>query len=143
MIQPYKDMLRQAETDLDAARAEIERLTKERDEARAQVAAAYEAATSICADQFAAHMTAAIYGDPDNSRAREAAAAMAERLLHSIRALTPDDAKAALEAYGREKVREGMQRAAEVARECWNDPPCEADAEYIPNAILADMEKLK
>ena len=43
----------------------------------------------------------------------------------------------------REKVREGMQRAAEVARECWNDPPCEADAEYIPNAILADMEKLK
>ena len=38
MIQPYKDMLRQAETDLDAARAEIERLTKERDEARAQVA---------------------------------------------------------------------------------------------------------
>ena len=38
MIQPYKDMLRQAETDLDAARAEIERLTKERDEARAQEA---------------------------------------------------------------------------------------------------------
>ena len=30
MTQPYKDMLRQAEADLAAARAEIERLTKER-----------------------------------------------------------------------------------------------------------------
>lgn len=29
------------------------------------------------------------------------------------------------------------------ASECWNDPQCEADAEYIPNAILAEMEKLK
>lgn len=28
MIQPYKDMLRQAETDLAAARAEIERLDR-------------------------------------------------------------------------------------------------------------------
>ena len=61
----------------------------------------------------------------------------------AISALTPADAQAALEAYGREKVREGMQRAAEVARECWNDPPREADAEYIPNAILADTETLK
>lgn len=57
--------------------------------------------------------------------------------------LNPADAQAALEAYGREKVREGMKLAAEVARECWNDPLCEADAEYIPNAILAEMEKLK
>ncbi len=52
----------------------------------------------------------------------------------------PTDTQAHLEDYGREKVREGMKRAAEVARKCWNDPPCEADAEYIPNAILADME---
>ena len=52
----------------------------------------------------------------------------------------PTDTQAHLEDYGREKVREGMKRAAEVARKCLNDPPCEADAEYIPNAILADME---
>ena len=57
--------------------------------------------------------------------------------------MTPAHAEAALEAYGREKMREGMKRAAEVACKCWNDPPCEADAEYIPNAILAEMEKLK
>ena len=167
------------------ARAEIERLTKERqafegmakdnydrlqkaeaerDEARAQVAAAYEAATSICADQFAAHMNAAIYGDPDNSRAREAAAAMAERLLHSIRALTPADAQAALEAYGREKVREGMQRAAGLIAKRRDDyiseygiyDPTNGATEFPGNgdeyvselddceaAILADMEKLK
>lgn len=49
----------------------LQKAEAERDEARAQVAAAYEAATSICANQFAA-----------------------------------------LEAYGREKVREGMKRAA-------------------------------
>ena len=53
----------------------------------------------------------------------------------------PTDTQAHLEAYGRSKVQEGMQRAAEVARECWNDPPCKADAKYIPNAILADIEK--
>lgn len=137
------------------AQTEIERLTKERQafegmakdnydrlqKAEAErdkaVAAAYEAATSICADQFAAHMNAAIYGDPDNSRAREAAAAMAERLLHSIRALTPAGASAALEAYGREKVREGMMRAAALF------PAGSRDGEAISSAILADMEKLK
>ena len=69
--------------------------------AQEAVAAAYEAAATICADQFAAHMTAAIYGDPDNSRAREAAAAMAERLLHSIRALTPAEARAEIERLDR------------------------------------------
>lgn len=135
------------------AQTEIERLTKERDEARAQVAATYEAATSICADQFAAHMNAAIYGDPDNSRAREAAAAMAERLLHSIRALTPAGASAALEAYGRDKVREGMRMAADIAL-ChsddrprrysmdWNDGYIDG-CKGVSNAILTDMEKLK
>ncbi|MCV2449405.1 hypothetical protein [Paracoccus sp. DMF] len=55
----------------------------------------------------------------------------------------PANPRAALEAYGREKVREGMQRAAEIARDCWNDPQCEADAEYIPNAIRAEIETLK
>ena len=107
---------------------EIEQLTKERQafEGMAQVAAAYEAAAEKCDLVFQDGVGDLIRGIGDE-----------------IRALTPADAQAALAAYGRSKVREGMQRAAEVARECWNDPPCEADAEYIPNAILADMEKLK
>jgi hypothetical protein len=48
-----------------------------------------EAATSICASAFAEHMTALILGDEDNSRNRESAANMAEKLLHAIRALSP------------------------------------------------------
>ena len=48
----------------------------------------------------------------------------------AIRALTPADAQAALEAYGRSKVQEGMQRAVDLY------PQGIA-------AILADMEKLK
>ena len=110
---------------------EIERLTKARDEALlAQVAAAYELAAQ--AKVFMAEEGGFLTRVP-----------LLPETKAAIRALTPADAQAALEAYGREKVREGMQRAAEVARECWNDPPCEADAEYIPNAILADMETLK
>ena len=104
------------------AQAEIERLTKALDEALlAQVAAAYEAAAQ--AKVFMAEEGGFLTRVPHLPETK--------------------DAQAALAAYGREKVREGMQRAAEVARECWNDPPCEADAEYIPNAILADMEKVK
>ena len=50
-----------------------------------------------------------------------------------------EKAKSALEAYGREKVREGMKRAAEVcgivgAGASWID---------CRDAILADMENLK
>ena len=138
-------------SDLAEARAEIGRLKREvdvaasamvrnhlraekaeaeRDEARAQVAAAYKAAEQ--AKVFMAEEGGFLTRVP-----------LLPETKAAIRALTPADAQAALEAYGFEKVREGMQRAAEVARECWNDPPCEADAEYIPNAILADMEKPK
>lgn len=116
--------------DLAAARAEIERLTKVCDEARAQVAAAYKAAEQ--AKVFMAEEGGFLTRVP-----------LLPETKAAIRALTPADAQAALAAYGRSKVQEGMQRAAEVARECWNDPPCEADAEYIPNAILADMEDLE
>ena len=107
-----------------------EKAEAERDKARAQVAAAYKAAEQ--AKVFMAEEGGFLTRVP-----------LLPETKAAIRALTPADAQAALEAYGRSKVREGMQRAAEVARECWNDPPCEADAEYIPNAILADMEKLK
>ena len=97
------------------AQTEIERLTKERDEATikaecwettarkmedyrddalAQVAAAYEAAASIV-----------VTGEPEISPITR----------HAITALTTAHAQAALEAYGREKVQEGMQRAASAA----------------------------
>ena len=66
----------------------------------AQVAAAYEAA-AIRSENYAC-------GAPYNQRASINA------LANSLRGMTPDDAKAALEAHGREKVREGMQRAAEL-----------------------------
>ena len=99
--------------------AEIERLTKERDEARAQVAAAYEAAASIV-----------VTGEPEISPITR----------HAITALTPAHAKAALEAYGREKVREGMLRAADIANSFYQVGQIGAD---IRAAILDEMEKLK
>ncbi len=118
-------MLRNLEKDLATALAEIERLkpmvidwngvraimdsddviwvhgddyasaVKERDEARAQVAMAYEA-VAIRSENYAR-------GAPYNQRASINA------LANSLRGMTPAHAKAALEAYGREKMREGMK----------------------------------
>lgn len=102
-------------SDLAAVQAKIERLTKERqafegmakdnytrlqkaeaerDEARAQVAMLLEMAASMSVD-----------GEVD----------IPQITKHLIRSLTPDDAKAALEVYGSEKVREGMRMAADIA----------------------------
>ena len=108
------------------AQTEIERLTKERDEA---VAAAYEAA-AIRSENYA-------LGAPYNQRASINA------LANSLRGMTPDDAKAALEAHGREKVREGMQRAADIAYAGKNSTATSDHRGQIKRAILADMEKLK
>lgn len=89
------------------------------DLAREQVAAAYEDAAAQCADQFAAHMTAAICGVPGNSRSREAAANMAERLLHRIRNRTPADASAALDALLHQALAERAEAMREAAaNEC-------------------------
>ena len=139
-----------AADEIDRLRAEIERLTKardgllehckleeargdklktERDEARAQVAAAYEAA-AIRSENYAC-------GAPYNQRASINA------LANSLRGMTPDDAKAALEAHGREKVREGMQRAADIAYAGKNSTATSYHRGQIKRAILADMEKLK
>ena len=79
------------------SRTEIERLTKERDEARAQVAAA---------------------------------------LAHPPQP-SVSDAQSALEAYGRDKMWQGMMRAAALF------PAGSRDERIISSAILADMEKLK
>lgn len=107
---------------LEEARGD--KLKTERNEARAQVVAAYDVSA-----EYIETVPLEVTDRQEHAKA--------------IRAKTPADAQAALEAYDREKVREGMRRAAEVARKCWNDPQCEADAEYIPNTILAEMEALK
>ena len=154
MIQPYKDMLRQAETDLAKARAENERLrtiidnlhaveekhretaddqfhranrlqdenerlTKERDEARAQVKVALQLAENMVWDIQPQTCTANTAGT----------------IEREISSLTFSHASAALEAYGREKVREGMQRAAGLVSHS-----AYGTAYW---AILADMETLK
>ena len=146
------------------AQTEIERLTKERDEATikaecwettarkmedyrddalAQVAAAYEAAASIV-----------VTGEPEISPITR----------HAITALTTAHAQAALEAYGREKVREGMRLAAGLIAKRRDDyiseygiyDPTTGVTEFPGNGdeyvyelddceavILAEMEKLK
>lgn len=156
-------------SDLAAARAEIERLTAERnetamllslhmkraekaeaerDEARAQVAAAHEAAAKTCS--LAATSYLGKGADTDLGSRSRAICDVACR----IRALTPADAQAAIEAYGREKVREGMRRAADVLAQEFNIRDiqikgvtvqgCEiAPPSWCRNAILDEMEKLK
>lgn len=131
------------EADLAAARAEIERLTKlvsdseieryrscgellaradkaeaERDEALAQVAAAYEAAAQILDTHGDSAATESLgqrlccNGHMCGCRG----STVGDYLQHLIRALTPSNAKAAYEAYGREKVREGMKRIIDRLR---------------------------
>ncbi|UFM63668.1 hypothetical protein LOS78_05745 [Paracoccus sp. MA] len=116
-------------TERDKARAEINeyrgaamQAAIERDEARAQIAAVIEQAADK-AFNFG-------QGAPYNQRASITA------LAASIRALTPADAKAALEAYGREKVREGVKRAASLFKDANH-------GKHIMDAILAEMETLK
>lgn len=99
----------------------------ERDEALAQVATAYEAAA------YEADFYSYLAGD-------------------KIRALTPADAKAALEAYGREKVREGLEIAITAMNGVLRRGPNEwafgtggysNPMDAARDAILAEMEKLK
>ena len=112
---------------LAAARTEIERLTKERDEARAQVKVALQLAVNMVWDIQPQTCTANVAGT----------------IGRAIRALTPAHAKAALEAYGREKVREGMQRAADVAADRCAACGVREIAGLVKAHILADMETLK
>ena len=124
-------------SDLAKARAENERLTKERDEARAKVKVSLQLAVNAVWDIQPQTCTANVAGT----------------IGRAIRALTPADAQTALEAYGREKVREGMQRAADIAL-ChsddrprrysmdWNDGYIDG-CKGASDAILAEMEKLK
>ena len=116
------------------AQAEIERLTKERDEARAQVAAAYEAAAdalqNVAENWDCGHNESRLC---DCARDVEQWGLAADE----VRSMAPAHAQAALEAYGREKVLEGMQRAAALF------PLGSRDGGIISSAILAEMETLK
>ena len=81
-----------AADEIDRLRAEIERLTKERDEARAQVVGAFEAAASVAWADRESGLTV-------NTK---------------IRALTPDDAQAALQSMLADAERDMRQRAADA-----------------------------
>lgn len=97
------------EQDLAAARAEIERLTKERDEALAQVAMAY----------------AQGWRDGNHPDARE----------------MPANPRAAIEAYGREKVEQALD-AANIYMIAQYDIAALGHP-LDRQRILAGMEKLK
>ena len=156
-------------SDLVAARAEIERLTKERDDARAQVAAALahppqpsvsvscpaptpddetyyskgkdanwlaalsdeDLAEAVC---FAAQdlSDTGLGDDLDKWMPFQAMMSIAADRIKKLITAQPSvsDAQSALEAYGRSKVQEGMQRAVDLY------PQGIA-------AILAEREKLK
>lgn len=140
-------------SDLAAARAEIGRLKQ----------GAIELATML--NEAADAQIRAAEAERDLARAWVAKAfkmAMNETakgpgFIDRIRELTPADAQAALEAYGREKVREGMQRAADLCKPAkakmdWGNKweparknPQSAAAQgarkQCYNAILAAMEK--
>lgn len=113
--------------------ARAEKAEAERDEARAQVAAAFEAAAK-------ALQNVADNWDCGHNESRLCDCARdAEQwgfAADDVRSLAPADAKAALEAYGREKVREGMQMAADEALQF-------DTGEGAYDAILSEMETLK
>lgn len=119
---------------LAADQAEIERLTKERDEARAQVAAAFEYAAKLCDDTAQEAL--------DESGA-------CSRILwtwfcgqsSAIRALTPADATARLAQMLAEAERKGMQRAAKIADNYGQGKQGMATSEAIVKAILAEMKR--
>lgn len=127
------DFVDEANGDLfEVKAAENERLTKERDEARAQVAAAYEVAAQ--AKVFMAEEGGFLTRVP-----------LLPETKAAIRTLTPADAQAALAAYGRSKVQEGMQRVIDRLRHEGQINPSLTYADAIEWAeyALADMETLK
>lgn len=105
------------------------------------VAAAYEDAAEKCAQAFATHVTEAIYGEAGNAARREAAANMAEYLLHQIQARTPDDAKAALERVKQEARNEALREAAQSAFDCQNPFLAPSARIAVRDSILAIIEK--
>ena len=111
------------------AQTEIERLTKARDEALlAQVAAAYELAAQ--AKVFMAEEGGFLTRVP-----------LLPETKAAIRSLTPADAKAALEAYGREKVEQALDAANAYMTIQYGIAALGHPVDR--QRILAEMEKLK
>ena len=138
---------------LAAARAEIERMTKERDEARAQVDAVVVGLKSLVSVVQGYQQMPGFSLHP-----------MVAAQIDSLAQTSISDYKSALEAYGREKMREGMRLAAGLIAKLRDDyiseygiyDPTTGVTEFPGNgdeyvselddceaAILADMEKLK
>ena len=149
-----RDFLIQAAKDVGASfRKAMERAEKaeaERDEARAQVAAAFVAGVKR-AIKYVAGDTCEDEGCPHYGKKHS----------HSGDLVPPTNAQAALDAYGSEKVREGLMRAAEIAASVAKAATTEAGkysmqsrphddwmerdygASQVRRVILAEMEKLK
>ena len=104
------------------------------EEARAQVAAAYgsaaDALQNVAENWDCGHNESRLCDCARDAEQRGLAA-------DEVRSMAPAHAQAALEAYGREKVLEGMQRAAALF------PLGSRDGGIISSAILAEMETLK
>ena len=111
----------------------------ERDEARAQVAAAFEAAANASMESGPSYFMTQTGGGFQETHTKLGAFAFRTDIRDAIRTLTPADAKAALEAYGREKMREGMQRAVDIAEKCWES----VYSQQTKEMIRVEMEKLK
>lgn len=137
----------------DDARAEIERLTKEmahiiaeRDKTFALMLERAEKAEAERDQAVAAAFKVAAI-ELEVNWGHMATPEMRDAILHK----TPADARAALEAYGREKVREGMHLAATIAGMKSTVLPHYPDftrgyaqgRSGAREAILAKMEKLK
>lgn len=95
----WKAEYQTANNGLNVYRNKNAELVKERDEARAQVVGAFEAAASVAWADRESGLTV-------NTK---------------IRALTPDDAQAALQSMLADAERDMRQRAADTAREAWRD----------------------
>lgn len=126
----FQAMFRSCLKGNDALREKAQKANTERDQA---VAAAYEAAADALqnvADNWdCGHNESRLC---DCARDVEQWGFAADE----VRRMTPADANAALEAYGREKVREGMQRAYDLSGQYHQ-------ITHIRAAILAEMEALK
>ena len=138
--------------DLAAARSEIERLTVERDfflsevKLRNRIPSTNDTAADLLrraekaeAERDEAQAQVAILLEVAASMSVDGEVDIPPIIKHLILSLTPAHAQAALEAYGREKMRKGMQRAANIAEQCW-----ESGYGYqTKEMILAEMAKLK
>lgn len=125
----------------------VKSLIAERDQALAREAAAFEAAVGV----LERHRDYGMIGSDGDYLAGEAEVLAHGNSLHyalcDVSALTPADAKSALEAYGREREREGMRMAADKIMDRINNTDFamnyHAPLTLFCKSILAGMETLK